>query len=369
MLNTDNLILREETYSGLNTKGSELTNPELDNNFINIRKDIEALSTAPNLPEYNPATEYSQNQIVLYDDKIWKFISLTPQDGIEPGSDPLVWNQINLNELAHQQNTDTILSEGTPDEVSANEIRTFIDGGIVAGTSIYSSDGTILANRTVDANSNNLSFINGRVYLFSSNVAAPGLTGSFNIDGNGSSSEIIELVTSDLGIVRKSYANKDQEFQGNLNMVSNSKVYFDSNTGIFIRKSSGSNGVEISANGGSWFAGWNVAELRSFGAFGADSIAVHNSDTISYFTQLNGNYAWGFGKNVNDGSIKGNIGPSYTNTEILKIHQSDGEVEFLIGKIKSILQVGNAGLTSGQWYQDTASNILSNGDKIIAIKQ
>jgi len=368
MLNTDNLILREETYPVLTTKGSELTNEELDNNFIYIRQDIEALSTAPNLTPYNPVTEYSQNQIVLYDDKIWKFISVTPQDGIEPGSDPLVWIQINLNELAHQQNSDTKLAEGTVDEVSANEIRTFIDGG-GGGASIYSTDGTITSNRTVDVDGKDVSFINGRVYLFASNVAAPGAVGSFNIDGNGSSSEIIELITSDLGTVRKSYANKDQEFHGNVNMISNSKVYFDSNTNTFIRKSSGSNGVEISANSGSWFVGWNTAEFRSFGSFGADSIAVHNTDTTSYFTQLNGNYAWGFGKNVNDGSIKGNIGGSYVNTEILKIHQIDGEIEFLVGKLKSILQVGNAGLTSGQWYQDTAANVLSNSDKVIAIKQ
>ncbi len=367
MLNTDDLILREETYTGLTTKGSELTNQELDNNFINIRKDIVNLSTAPNLPNYNPITIYSQFNVVTYNDKIYRFISVTPQDGIEPSSDPLVWEEINLNELAHQQNSDIKLAEGTSDEVTANEIRNFIDAGV--GTSIYSADGIINSNRTVDVDGKDITFSNGRVYLFSSNVAAPGALGSFNIDGNGTSSEIIELITSDLGTIRKSYANKEQEFHGNVNMISSSKVYFDSNTNTFIRKSSGSNGVEISGNGGSWIAGWNDAELRSFGNFGADSVAVHNTQTTSYFTQLNGSYAWGFGKNVNDGSIKGNIGGSFVNTEILKIHQSDGEIEFLVAKLKSVLQVGNAGLTSGQWYQDTSANVLANGDKVIAIKQ
>lgn len=38
------------------------------------------------------------------------------------------------------------------------------------------------------------------------------------------------------------------------------------------------------------------------------------------------------------------------------------------GKIKAPLRVGNSGLLSGQFYKDTATNIINNGDLLIGIK-
>jgi hypothetical protein len=57
-------------------------------------------------------------------------------------TDASYWIEIFPTYLAHQKNRDTILNEGGADEVSANEIRAFIDGGLTTTTNLSISGHT-----------------------------------------------------------------------------------------------------------------------------------------------------------------------------------------------------------------------------------
>lgn len=59
-------------------------------------------------PTYNPATTYEPGAdvYVMFDAVIWQFVSKTPRQGVEPGTDATVWDAIPASELAHIQNTD-----------------------------------------------------------------------------------------------------------------------------------------------------------------------------------------------------------------------------------------------------------------------
>lgn len=69
--------------------------------------------TGDTIPAYNPLTQYQPGPdvYVIYDDVIWRFVAASPTAGITPGTDETVWVEINVNELAHPQNTDYRLGE------------------------------------------------------------------------------------------------------------------------------------------------------------------------------------------------------------------------------------------------------------------
>ncbi len=85
---------------------------------------------------------------------------------------------------------------------------------------------------------------------------------------------------------------------------------------------------------------------RSFGSINATSIGLYAADTV--------NEVGLFGESNSDVAIWSNSVKRYTITAG--------------GKHKRVLQLGNSGLSSGEEYYDTAANVLSNGDYVIARK-
>lgn len=91
---------------------------------------VEATDTATgNFSPYDPEFNYltGTTYYVSYASRIYKFISDSNETGVAPGSDPEVWEITSTNEFTHQQNTDTKLANGTSDEVTAAEIRAYLD--------------------------------------------------------------------------------------------------------------------------------------------------------------------------------------------------------------------------------------------------
>ncbi|MEN7549034.1 hypothetical protein AAG747_14010 [Rapidithrix thailandica] len=83
----------------------------------------------PGLQPWSAATTYAQDDFVEYGRKIWK-----SRQGNNQGNVPAenaYWTEISAEELAHIQNTDTHLAKGTPDEVSAAELRRLLNNQIV----------------------------------------------------------------------------------------------------------------------------------------------------------------------------------------------------------------------------------------------
>jgi hypothetical protein len=93
---------------------------------------------AGNFDDYDPGYTYlgGLTYYVEFDGGIFKFISATSQTNVDPDSDVLIWQPINVGEFAHLQNTDEKLAADTANEVTAADIRAFIDskgstGGLV----------------------------------------------------------------------------------------------------------------------------------------------------------------------------------------------------------------------------------------------
>lgn len=154
---SDNILLRQAIQAGLTTKGSDLTAEEVDANFIAVWQDLQSRVSAGSADAYDSGTSYSLTQVVTYDGKTWVYIFATPASGVTPGSDPDYWETITIEALSHRRNSDTILAEGTTDEVSAAEIRAFLDSPTGGGG--FFTEGTATVNTTQDLDGFDLSIV------------------------------------------------------------------------------------------------------------------------------------------------------------------------------------------------------------------
>lgn len=121
--------LRNASDSRFTTLGRELTIVEGDQQFIYLKDQIDGIKSVAGLTPYNAGTEYvgGLNYVVGWASKAWLFVSDDDQTGVTPGTNSAIWVEINPNALVHQQNTDTALGYGTSNQVTASELRTFLD--------------------------------------------------------------------------------------------------------------------------------------------------------------------------------------------------------------------------------------------------
>jgi hypothetical protein len=143
-MNTDNLILRQTDYPPLVNKDDFLDNADFDSNMINIYDDLVALCLTNGVIAYDISTEYDDEVInyATHDGRLWKFVNAVPASNVTPGTNELYWIEVFPTELAHRKNSDTILDEGGANEVTASEIRAFIDAGLTSTTNLSLSEQT-----------------------------------------------------------------------------------------------------------------------------------------------------------------------------------------------------------------------------------
>jgi hypothetical protein len=122
------IILRQTVSAGFVTKGDEIEFAEEDLNFIILANAIRELNAASEdrFEPFDVDAEYSDvlPDYVSYDGNIWEYINAVPQTGIEPGSDPSVWELSSSGAFAHEKNKDQYLDKGGNNEVTAEELRT-----------------------------------------------------------------------------------------------------------------------------------------------------------------------------------------------------------------------------------------------------
>lgn len=137
-MNTDTLVLRDTANPPLTNKQAVLTVVDFDQNLIKIYNDFLALSVTNSVDAYNASIIYDAAivQYATFSGRTYKWINGTPGSGITPGTDPLKWLEVFPTELAHRKNSDLILAEGTSDEVTAADIRAFIDAGLTTTTDL-----------------------------------------------------------------------------------------------------------------------------------------------------------------------------------------------------------------------------------------
>lgn len=246
----------------------------------------------------------------------------------------------------------------------------------VGGKNFANANLTLTGNRSHDGNSNRLTMAKFKDMTFETFIAPTLGLASLNFNGYGTSdTDLTHEFNSDNGVTMRMYGNNTSRYYGDVYMNALRGLVFNDNSNLTIRQSSSANAIEIKTNNASvWNFGWDSSEggIRAVGALGATAIALVSSSANTLIRHANSTESiyWESGRLVDDYIVRGLVGSgSPTLQEVFKVKQTTGEVEFLIGKLKSVLQVGNSGLTSGQWYQDTSANVLANGDKVIAIKQ
>lgn len=143
-MNSDNLILRQTDYPPLINKDDFLDNADFDSNMINIYDDLLSLCLTNGVIAYDISTEYDDAVInyATYSGKLWKFVNPIPASNVTPGTNELYWLEVFPTEMAHRKNSDTILDEGGTNEVTASEIRAFIDAGLTSTTNLSLSEQT-----------------------------------------------------------------------------------------------------------------------------------------------------------------------------------------------------------------------------------
>ena len=143
-MNSDTLILRSTTNPPLTNKNDYLTPTDFDGNFIKIYDDLLSLCVTTGVIAYNASTTYDDDivQYATYGGRLWSWVNASPGSAITPGTNALYWSEIFPSQLSHRMNSDTILSEGTADEVTAAEIRAFIDGGLTTTTNLAVTEQT-----------------------------------------------------------------------------------------------------------------------------------------------------------------------------------------------------------------------------------
>lgn len=164
------MILRILANAPLITKGAELDWEELDGNLIKIYEDLSAKVKAGSIPDFNSATVYSLRDASNYDGRTWLYLNAAPAAGIDPGSDPAYWAEIDPTFFIHEKDKDTMLAKGTADEVTAAALAALVAAGIP--DTIFTG-GTQTADSTIDQDGFTLIFKDGKFLIGPTVSAAP----------------------------------------------------------------------------------------------------------------------------------------------------------------------------------------------------
>lgn len=207
----------------------------------------------------------------------------------------------------------------------------------LSANTIYSGDGTLAGNRTVDANGYQLQISNAGVFIVDSSFAPSGGNGTFTLNGYGTSgSDLVEKISSDSGVIRESYGDKNQRFYGYVN--------FNSFNTARIGKNPNAQGIiiEAPASDGTYKAGWafgsNGGEFVGQGDFGGGTaIQIINSTADYAFSTLQngaGTSIWLNGMINSDYLVRGYIPSLLQYKTILKANKSNAVLEFPFGVTK-----------------------------------
>jgi hypothetical protein len=116
----NDLLLRIRVVTGMTTKGSNLENTEVDDNFLAIRTELNNRDVIGNVQTWSAGT-VNAGEARIYDSKLWLCLvtnSLAPSEGSN-------WTRITQAQLGHRQNTDTKLDEFGTNEVTAAVLKGF----------------------------------------------------------------------------------------------------------------------------------------------------------------------------------------------------------------------------------------------------
>jgi len=142
-MNSDSLILRQTDNAPLTNKASNLDAADFDGNMIKIYDDLVALASTLGVDAYDSGTTYDDtvNQFATNGGRLYQWINASSGFGQTPPN-ATYWLEVFPTILGHRKNSDTLLAEGTADEVSAADIKAFIAAGLTSTTDLAISTHT-----------------------------------------------------------------------------------------------------------------------------------------------------------------------------------------------------------------------------------
>jgi len=148
------ILLRTLSHPTLTAKGSALTWPEEDTNFVELYEAVFGVTDFTNsgVAAYDGGTTYSEDDIVAYNGFLYTYINPVDSSGNAPPN-PTYWELTGGASLAHVQNKDQYLDLGGTYQVSAQEIRAFIDTPLDISTKWDISGNTLAARGTFGSTS------------------------------------------------------------------------------------------------------------------------------------------------------------------------------------------------------------------------
>lgn len=145
------VVLRTTADADLTTVNRELTFAEGDAFRIAVKDFFKELVSGAGLEPYNAGTTYTGTYYVSYNGNMYVHVGASPSTGITPGTNPAIWEQVSIGQLAHPQNSDQYLDENGANEVSAADLYELLNNQTIDITSaafeVLRAAGTLKANR------------------------------------------------------------------------------------------------------------------------------------------------------------------------------------------------------------------------------
>jgi hypothetical protein len=118
------IFLRIVNRADFNTKGSNLTNQEVDNNFLAIVDEMAARDVKGQFPNWAAGT-YAAGRVVKHNGLLW--ISTTSTTGEPSVSGD--WSRVDMSVAAHERNRDTQLVTSGGVAVTADSLSNVVNAG------------------------------------------------------------------------------------------------------------------------------------------------------------------------------------------------------------------------------------------------
>jgi hypothetical protein len=145
------VVLRTTADADLTTVNRELTFAEGDSFRIAVKDFFKDIVSGAGLNPYNAGTTYTGTYYVSYNGNMYVHVGASPSTGITPGTNPAIWEEVSIGQLAHPQNSDQYLDLNGVNEVSAADLYELLNNQTIDITSaafeVLRAAGTLKANR------------------------------------------------------------------------------------------------------------------------------------------------------------------------------------------------------------------------------
>lgn len=213
-MESENILLRTTTGSGLTAKGSALTHAELDANFIKVYQDFTELSQSENVATYSALTTYDNTTVkyAVYGGVLWKWIYASSGSGVTPGTNATRWERVFASDMSHEKNKDTALDLGGTNELLLSNMVKHKEVTVTVAEILngYAAPKLALPDPTVSQYYDVISIVAEALFDTSSPGSTPYDGGSITVRAVGASEAMFkftDFMDANTNLIRKGVQN------------------------------------------------------------------------------------------------------------------------------------------------------------------